>query len=208
MDKPYIIGQMKALSNRCGLSFDDEVYDSVIEFSEFKVYSKGSLLAGIGDKASYAGIVMNGIVRSYYIDGDGNDITQFFSKEGSFCMDEGLMGFDEIIKMWEAIEESTVMLFDAGKMKELIYSSEKLKTVWIELLESGIRYKMYRESGFLTENATERYLKFRKYYPELAERVQQRYIATFLGIKPESLSRIRSVVRDAADKSNDRAGYI
>lgn len=202
MDKPYIISQMKTLSHRIGLELDDEIYDSVIGFSEFKVYSKGTLLAGIGDKASYAGIVMNGVVRSYYIDGDGNDITQFFSKEGSICMDEGMMGLDEIIKMWEAIEETTVMLFDVKKMKSLIFRKEKLKTIWIQLLESGMRYKMYREGGFLTESATERYLKFRKDYPDLSGRVQQRYIATYLGIKPESLSRIRSAMREA-DDNND-----
>ncbi|MBP3267020.1 MAG: Crp/Fnr family transcriptional regulator [Ruminococcus sp.] len=196
MDKSYIISQMKALSKKLCLDFDDEVYDSVIGFSEFKVYSKGSLLAGIGDKAAKAGIVMNGVVRSYYIDGDGNDITQFFSKEGSFCMDEGMMGFDEIIKMWEAVEESTVMVFDVRKMKELIFSSEKLKTVWIQLLESGMRYKIYRENGFLVENATERYLHFRKLYPELCGRVSQKHIATYLGIAPESLSRIRSAVKE------------
>ncbi len=196
MDKTYIISQMKALSKKLCLDLDDEVYDSVIEFSEFKVYSKGSLLAGIGDKADKAGIVMNGIVRSYYIDGDGNDITQFFSKEGSFCMDEGMMSFDEIIKMWEAVEESTVMIFDVKKMKELIFSSENLKTIWIQLLESGMRYKMYRENGFLVENATERYLHFRKLYPELSGRVPQKHIATYLGIAPESLSRIRSAVKE------------
>ncbi|MBQ5316759.1 MAG: Crp/Fnr family transcriptional regulator [Oscillospiraceae bacterium] len=201
MDKPYIISRMKALSNKLGLEFDDEVYDAVIGFSEFKIYSKGSLLAGTGDRAAYAGIVMKGLIRSYYIDGDGNDITQFFSKEGSMCMDEGLMGFDEMLKMWEAIEETTVMLFDVKKMKELIFSSEKLKTVWIQLLESGMRYKMYRECGFLTENATERYIKFRRNDPDLAGRVQQRYIATYLGIKPESLSRIRSAMREADDSS-------
>ena len=202
MDKPYIISQMKALSRKLGLDFDDEVYGSVIEFSEFKVYSKGTLLAAIGDRAKNAGIVMNGIVRSYYIDGDGNDITQFFSNEGSICMDEGLMGFDEMVKMWEAIEESTVMLFDVKKMEELIYSSEKLKTVWIQLLEGGMRYKMYREGSFLIENATERYLKFRKNYLNLAERIQQRYIATYLGIKPESLSRIRSAMKEE-NNNND-----
>lgn len=196
MDKSYIISQMKALSKKLCLDFDDEVYDSVIGFSEFKFYSKGSLLAGIGDKAAKAGIVMNGVVRSYYIDGDGNDITQFFSKEGSFCMDEGMMGFDEIIKMWEAVEESTVMVFDVKKMKELIFSSEKLKTVWIQLLESGMRYKIYRENGFLVKNATERYLHFRKLYPELCGRVPQKHIATYLGIAPESLSRIRSAVKE------------
>lgn len=196
MDKTYIIGQMKALSKKLCLDLDDEVYDSVIDFSEFKVYSKGALLAGIGDKADKAGIVMNGIVRSYYIDGDGNDITQFFSKEGSFCMDECMMGFDEIIKMWEAVEETAVMIFDVKKMKELIFSSENLKTIWIELLESGMRYKIYRENGFLVENATERYLHFRKLYPDLSGRVPQRHIATYLGITPESLSRIRSAIKE------------
>ena len=196
MDKNYITGQIKELSKKLCLDFDDEVYDSVIGFSEFKVYSKGGLLAGIGDKASKAGIVMNGVVRSYYIDGDGNDITQYFSKEGSFCMDEGMMGFDEIIKMWEAVEESTVMIFDVKKMKELIFSSEKLKTLWIELLESGMRYKIYRENGFLVENATERYLHFKKLYPELSGRIPLKHIATYLGIAPESLSRIRSAMKE------------
>lgn len=196
MDKTYIVKQMRALSDKFGFGLEDDVFDAVLGFSEFRVYSKGSQLAGIGDRTAHAGIVMNGLVRSYYIDGDGNDITQFFSKEGSFCMDEGMMGFDEMQKMWEAIEESTVMLFDVKRMKELIHSSEKLKDIWIDLLESGMRYKMYREGGFLTENATERYLKFRKNYPDLAGRVQQRYIATYLGIKPESLSRIRNVLKD------------
>ena len=196
MDKAYIIKQMKALSDRFCFGLEDDVFDAVLGFSEFRVYTKGSLLANMGDSSAHAGIVMSGIVRSYYIDGDGNDITQFFSREGSFCMDEGLMGFDEIQKMWETIEEATVMLFDVKRMKELIYSSEKLKNIWIELLESGMRYKMYREGGFLTENATERYLKFRKNYPDLAGRVQQRYIATYLGIKPESLSRIRNVLKE------------
>ena len=196
MDKTYIIDQMRALSDKFGFGLEDEIFDAVLGFSEFRVYSKGSLLANIGDSAARAAIVMNGIVRSYYVDGDGNDITQFFAREGSICMDEGLMGFDEILKMWEAIEEVTVMLFDVKRMKELIYSSEKLKNLWIELLEGGMRYKMYREGGFLTENATERYLKFRRNYPDLAGRVQQRYIATYLGIKPESLSRIRAMLKE------------
>ena len=99
MDKTYIIDQMRALSDRFGFGLEDEIFDAVLGFSEFRVYSKGSLLANIGDSAARAAIVMNGIVRSYYVDGDGNDITQFFARQGSFCMDEGMMGFDEILKM-------------------------------------------------------------------------------------------------------------
>ena len=196
MDKSYIVKQLRELSDKVGLALSDAVLDEVIDFSKFKVYSKGAILANSGEKASYAGIVMNGVVRSYYIDGDGNDITQWFATEGSMCMDSGMYGFDEMTAMWEAIEESTVMLFEVKKMKALIHSDEYLKSLWIDLLEGGMRYKIYRESGFLTENATERYLKFRENYPDLLTRVPQRYIATYLGIQPESLSRIKNVLKE------------
>lgn len=79
---------------------------------------------------------------------------------------------------WEVLEDATVMLFDVKDMKELIYSDDQLKNVWISVLESGMRYKVYRENGFLVENATERYVAFRKRYPELSKRVPQRYIVT------------------------------
>ena len=46
------------------------------------------------------------------------------------------------------------------------------------------------------ENATERYIYFKKLYPDLSERVPQRHIATYLGIAPESLSRIRSAMKE------------
>lgn len=56
--------------------------------------------------------------------------------------------------------------------------------------------KMIRENVFLIENATERYIHFKKLYPEISKRVPQRHIATYLGITPESLSRIRSAMKD------------
>ena len=98
--------------------------------------------------------------------------------------------------MWEALEESTIMFCNTTDIRMLMKESVELKGIWITLLESGMRYKIYRENGFLVENATERYIAFRKRYPELAGRVPQRHIATYLGITPESLSRIRSAMKD------------
>lgn len=196
MDKAYILDQLKVLSAKFGYSFDDEIIEAAVGFSDFKVFSKGAVIADIGDKAVHSGIVLNGIVRSYYIDSDGNDITQFFAREGGFIMNEGMIGFDEIKMMWESIEDATVMLFEVSRMKELIMNHDSLKSIWIDVLEGSLRYKMYREGSFLTENAAERYLSFRKRYPDLAVRVQQRYIATYLGIKPESLSRIKATLKE------------
>ena len=200
MDKTYVLKQLNELSDRYGLGIPSEAIEKALSFSRFKVYSKGEVLARTGDKTTVAGMVINGVVRSYYVDKDGNDITQFFSAEGRWCIDSGMVGFDEMQANWEAIEDATVMLFDVKDMKELIYSDGQLKNNWIDALESGMRYKIYRENGFLVETATERYVAFRKRYPMLAERVPLRYIATYLGITPESLSRIRSTMKEGINE--------
>lgn len=200
MDKTYVLKQLNELSERYGLGIPSEAIEKALSFSRFKVYSKGEVLARTGDKTPVAGMVINGVVRSYYVDKDGNDITQFFAAEGSWCIDSGMVGFDEMQANWEAIEDATVMLFDVKDIKELIYSDGQLKNVWIDALESGMRYKIYRENGFLVETATERYVAFRKRYPMLAERVPLRYIATYLGITPESLSRIRSTMKEGVNE--------
>lgn len=196
MDKIHLIKQLKELSDGFGLGIPEAAIEKAISFSRFKVYSKGEVIARTGDKAATAGLVLNGVIRSYYVDKDGNDITQYFASEGSWCIDSGMIGFDEMQANWEAIEDATVMLFDVKDMRDLIYSDEQLKNIWIMSLEGGMRYKVYRENGFLVESAAERYVAFRKRNPMLASRVPLRYIATYLGITPESLSRIRSAMKE------------
>ena len=196
MDKIHLIKQLKELSDGFGLGIPEAAIEKAISFSRFKVYSKGEVIARTGDKAATAGFVLSGVVRSYYVDKDGNDITQYFASEGGWCIDSGMIGFDEMQANWEAIEDATVMLFDVKDMRDLIYSDERLKNIWIMSLEGGMRYKVYRENGFLVESASERYVAFRKRYPMLASRVPLRYIATYLGITPESLSRIRSAMKE------------
>ena len=130
------------------------------------------------------------------IDSEGNDITRSFAVEGSLFMDEGFYGYNERFCMWEVLEDSTVMICETSKVRELILGNNAFKDLWIILLEQAVRYKLYRENGFLVENATERYIHFRKIFPDLASRISQKHIATYLGITPESLSRIRSSLKD------------
>lgn len=196
MDKKYIVNKVLELANRYDADLTEDDISKVIAVSRFKVYFKGDIVAKQGGDASYSGIVISGIVRSFYVDADGNDITQFFSIEGSSCADSGMVGFNEIQATWEALEDSTVMLFEVKEIKKLIDENVRLKDFWMKSLESGMRYKIYRENGFLVENATERYLSFRKRYPDLSGRVAQRHIATYLGIAPETLSRIRNSLKE------------
>ena len=196
MDKKYLTGRLKAFADKYNVCIDEETLGELVALSTFRVLPKGNLLSSIGDDTAVAGMVLGGMVRSYYVDEDGNDITRGFSPEGTLCIDEGALGFTERICMWETLEETTLMLCEVVKIKELIRDNVIFKDVWIALLESALRYKMYRENGFLVENAAERYLHFKKRHPDLSERIPLKHIATYLGIAPESLSRIRTAMKE------------
>ena len=81
-------------------------------------------------------------------------------------------------------------------MKKIIYENNQLKDVYIMLLENALRYKIYRENEFLVGNATGRYIHFKKLYPMICETVKQHYVANYLGIAPESLSRIKKALKE------------
>ncbi len=191
MDREYLVNQLMNIAKQNGVEIDAEILGMIVNATVFRVVSKGSILQNVGEETKTAALVLNGICRAYYVDGDGNDITRGFSIPGTFCMDEGLFGYSESIVTWETLEDATLMFFEIREMKKLIYDDNQLKNTYIMLLENALRYKIYRENGFLVENATQRYVHFRKQYPMICESVKQQYVATYLGIAPESLSRIK-----------------
>ena len=196
MDREYLVNQLMERAKQNGVEIDAEVLGMVVNKATFRVISKGSILQHLGEKTKTAALVLNGICRAYYVDGDGNDITRGFSIPGTLCMDEGLFGYSESLVTWETLEETTLMFFEIQEIKDLIYENNQLKNVYIMLLENALRYKIYRENGFLVENATQRYIHFKKLYPMICESVKQHYVATYLGITPESLSRIKKTLKE------------
>lgn len=196
MDKDYLIHQLMDIAKRNNIELSKDIFEKIINISVFRVVKKGEILRQIEDENKTAALVLNGMCRAYYIDGNGNDITRGFSIAGTLCMDDGLFGYSKSIVTWEAIEESTMIIFDVVEMKKIIMEDDGFKNTYIMLLENAIRYKIYRENDFLVENATERYIHFKKLYPIICECVKQHHLASYLGIAPESLSRIRKALRE------------
>ena len=196
MNKDYFVKQLMAFAKEYKIEVSEELIGDIVSLASFRVVKKGEILASIGDDTNYAGLILSGVARAYYIDNDGNDITRGFAQEGVMFMDEGFFGYTNRNCMWETLEETTIMICETAAIKKMIKENDLFKDIWIYLLESAMRYKIYRENGFLTENATERYIHFKKLYPNLSERVSQRHIATYLGITPESLSRIRGAMKE------------
>lgn len=197
MDKEYLITNLYNLARQNGVEISVELLGEIVSLSVFKVVNKGEIIRNVMDENNTAALVLSGICRAYYVDEEGNDITRGFSIPGTLCMDEGIFGYPESIVTWETIEETTLMIFDVTNIKKIIYENDEIKNIYITLLENALRYKIYRENGFLVENATERYLHFKKMYPMICDRVKQHQLASYLGIKPESLSRIRKALKES-----------
>lgn len=197
MEQSAIVECMQTMCEQhYGVRMKSEEVEQILKISQIRVFPKGEMIQGIRETITHVGIVLKGIVRSYYLDAEGNEMTKHFLKEGCFVMDESLLGYEQSIAAIEALEDTTILLMEFKQLKELIRVHETFKNFYIATLEKGMRYKIYRESEFLAKNATERYLQFCKDYPELVSRVKQSYISTYLGITPESLSRIRKTLKE------------
>ena len=112
MDREYLVNQLMEIAKQNGVEIDAEVLGMIVNKSVFRVVAKGGILQNVGEETKTAALVLNGICRAYYADGDGNDITRGFSIPGTLCMDEGLFGYRESIVTWETLEETTLMFFD------------------------------------------------------------------------------------------------
>ena len=101
----------------------------------------------------------------------------------------------ESLEVFETLEKLKSIRFEAKKLKEVVLSDKTLLLFYTEMLEQTVIYKMRREYSLQNMQAMERYLQFREIYGDIEERVSQSVIASYIGIKKESLSRIRRTLR-------------
>lgn len=189
----YIIDRVRSKFNK---NITEDLLKNIMEFSKKKVFQKGELILKMGEPMSKVYFITKGIARSYYIDMQGNDVTKSFIKEYDFCMGESLFANTVSQEGFEALEDIVALEFEAKKLKEYLLSEKVLTDIYIKKLEETIIYKMNRENGFQIKSATERYLEFKRSYYEIENRVNQSCIASYLGVSPVSLSRIRRTIRE------------
>lgn len=138
------------------------------------------------------GIVKSGLLKSYVVDESGNEkIVEFYS-ENSF-----VSAFTSFITQepsdWniQTLENSEIYAISREFLNQL-YKRNSCWTVFgLKIFEAQTLKKCSREKSLLINNASERYSMFRKQYKRIENRLSLNQIALYLGIQPESFSRIR-----------------
>jgi CRP-like cAMP-binding protein len=163
--------------------------EEVIVNSEIKEFKKGDLLLQQGDLVNHFFYVLNGCLRSYIIDSRGKEHVVQFAPEDWIIADGGAL-FNSTPAQFniDALENSTV------RVVKISYKNNLSSDVNIDMNQKLLKRMIVLQKRIiqlLSATAEERYDDFNNTYPNLAKRLSQKMIASYLGITPESLSRVR-----------------
>ncbi len=157
-----------------------------------KKLRKKQYLLQAGDVCKYLAFVSKGCLRSYSVDEKGEEhIVQFAIEDWWITDFKSFLTNEPADYNIDAVEDSELLLIDKASQDKLYKVIPKIEQYFRILLENSSTAAQKRISDFISASAEERYLNFLKTYPKLAQRVSQSQIASYLGIKPQSLSRIR-----------------
>lgn len=156
-----------------------------------KSYPKGKILQHAGDLSDKVFYVKSGLLKSYTIDEKGKEHIFLFAPEGWIISDLGSDVFEKEAELFiETIEDSEVVSLSRKDALGGDSDIENLNKTQ-QVLFRRINVLQRRLIMMMSATAQERYEHFLETYPELPYRVPQRMIASYLGITPEALSKIR-----------------
>lgn len=140
----------------------------------------------------HIGFVLEGVFRCYYYNNKGEEITNYFIDEYSFVSDQ--QKFDAQIAASEYVQAGTpcrLLVFTKKNWDEISNTILDWDRIAAKVVQKCLMDAMDRRSPLVSEDATTRYLLFLEKFPKVANRVPLSYVASYLGITQQSLSRIR-----------------
>jgi CRP-like cAMP-binding protein len=159
-----------------------------------KIRKKQTLLLE-GDVCTYNAFIEKGVLRSFRTDEKGNEHIMRFAFEGWWITDLSsfLLGKHSTYTI-EAIEDSELLLLTASAREELMDAVPVFERYQRLLLENAYIALQSRVNSALNESAEEKYVKLATSNPNIVARVPQHMIASYLGLTPETLSRVRKQI--------------
>lgn len=159
-------------------------------------YRKEESFIRAGDVPATYAFVVKGLFCQHYVGRDGNMIIKYFFAENRIAasVSATMLRAPSLFTI-TAIEDSTVLEYDFAAFKALVREFPDVAAFYISYLERHwIIEKEPVEISFRHDDSMQRYLDFLRAEPELHKRLKQHHIAAWLGITPESLSRLRRTI--------------
>lgn len=174
-----------------------ELIEQLFAICNLVYYSKGEHFLHSGTVPEFMGFNLDGYFRLYYIDNNGNDLIKGFCTPGKFVVSYSAMvqrrpSYFSI----ESLSNSYVLKFNYHTWMDMINRDFRWYPFVFRILQSVYIMKEMREKSFLLDDATTRYLQLQQEFPGIEKKVKLYHIASYIGITPEALSRIRRSLKN------------
>ena len=161
--------------------------------SSFKPFNldKGNFFLKTGDINRHVGFLQKGLVR-YFVYNDGDESTFEFTKEGEFVADyQSFNNKTASIQNIQAIEDCKMLIINYPDVQTIFNTTKNGNLIGRHIIEHRFDVMVNQLLAIYMQNHEERYKRFVEHYSDLTQRIPQYLIASYVGVKPPSLSRIR-----------------
>jgi CRP-like cAMP-binding protein len=184
----------------------DQVYDSLQRISPISEEAwnnfqglmeplslkRNEYLVSEGSRVKYAYILLDGVIRVFY-NKEGNEYNKTFFIPGMFPTPlTALLSGTPSALSYQALLPCELIRFSFQDFRNLFEEHRSLETFMLRVLEQEWITKERHDIQMVTNDATENYMVFRKEFPNLENQIHLYHIASYLGITPTQLSRIRA----------------
>ena len=160
---------------------------------QYKVVPKKTMLLQAGNICNFEAYVIKGCIREYYIDGHGAELTLQFAVEDWWVSDITSFEDQKVSDMYiETLEDCELLMLSRKSKEQLLAEVPKLERMFRLMIQRHLSVVQSRLFKTVTHSGMEKYLEFIKRYPTIPQRVPQHYIASYLGMSPEFLSKLRT----------------
>ncbi len=176
-----------------------EEHEQILPYFEFREFSKKQLVVKSGEIDEYFNIILNGLVRKYIIVGK-KEVTLQLSIEGQMIHSE--ISFNTQTPSNTIVEaiEPTLLLSMSYKNLQIVYNKfPKIEKLGRLVITYMFIKKDFRDFSQLKKTTRQRFLDYMKSHPDMLQRVPQKYLASYLNIKPETFSRLKHLMKQKSD---------
>lgn len=168
----------------------EELEKALIESAFIKSFKKGTILLKEGDISNECYFILKGCIRSYYLKDGEEQTTEFYTEEQAVTLScYGKKNPSEVYL--ECIEDTIASVGSPGLETKMFQKYPQLESLARVMGDIMMTKSQDTFAVFKMASPEERYMNLLKNRPDLLQRAPQHQIASYLGIKPESLSRIR-----------------
>lgn len=181
------------------ITLNEDEKNAIVSLDIFRSVKKGTILLQEGQKTKNSYFVLKGCIRTYYVI-EGEEKTTAFYTEMDALTPNCVINKTPSEYFVSCVEDSIVLISDSDMEVEINTKFPKFDVMCRKLSEELLAKKQVDFDAFKTSSPEQRYLNLMEKRPDLIQRVPQHQLASFLGMKPQSLSRIRARI---VEKSKD-----